>query len=234
MSVQRKQKALDRYRPNTLPRFQAENNIGNGTDLPDLARNKERKRAMIREMMKIDAENNSLSSKTMSPLKRIRETVQADLKAREKEMFSLDRTSLDTFALPGKPEPSSMMPNDNKRSSHTVARKTIRSAEATLETAPGNFTTKEFSFLPYALGSTTPDIETSNAIAEIGNSERRNDRPLSDLEEISEIMGRIHTGDDAINFFARFGSDTPVSDYTLKFSSYKNSNENISLFLMIE
>ncbi len=35
-------------------------------------------------------------------------------------------------------------------------------------------------------------------------------RPLSDLDQISAIMSGIHTGNDAINFFARYGSDTPV------------------------
>lgn len=43
-------------------------------------------------------------------------------------------------------------------------------------------------------------------------------RPLSDLDQISAIMSGIHTGTDAINFFARYGSDTPVSFFSFSFS----------------
>lgn len=32
----------------------------------------------------------------------------------------------------------------------------------------------------------------------------------SDADEVDRIMSTIHTGEDAINFFARFGSDTPL------------------------
>lgn len=39
----------------------------------------------------------------------------------------------------------------------------------------------------------------------------RDNRPLSDLDQISAIMEGISTGDEAINFFARYGADTPVS-----------------------
>ena len=204
--IQRKQKLPDQFRSNTLPRFQVEPSIGSmSAELPELAKQKERKREIIKEMIKTDSAVGVDAAK-LSPLKRIREGVRAELKLREKEMFTLDRSSLNTFALPGKPEPSTIMPHDNHKTKRSVVKK-IRSSEV-VESAASS-TNKEFSFLPGVLGSSS-DMEM-NLATDSPHGDGRNVRPLSDLEEISEIMAKIHTGDDAINFFARFGSETPVS-----------------------
>jgi len=144
-------------------------------------------------------------------LRKIEERKKAERKAREKDMFKLDSSSLDTFGLPGRPEPSKIMHHDARRKTKTKRLKITemsRSLESPLTSV--NVTAKEYAFLPHAIGLVGAVDEAATA-AEAAEAEHNRTRPLSDLEEISEIMGRIHTGDDAINFFARFGSETPVS-----------------------
>jgi len=217
-AIQRRQKPPDQFRSNTLPRFQTETDHGNSMDLPDVKITKEKKREMIREMMRtVDGEISVASAGKISPLKRIRDGVQADLKSHEREMFTLDRLSLDTFSLPGKPIPTTIMPHENNtHKSRTKKLKQLELARDIPNAGNGasgtavSTTAKEFSFLPGVIGTSQNENDAENDAIDPNLTQNSETRPLSDLEEISEIMSRIHTGDDAINFFARFGSDTPV------------------------
>lgn len=64
----------------------------------------------------------------------------------------------------------------------------------------------EFSFLSKSMGyiDNTSSNNATSAVSKTAGG------PKSDIDEVSAIMAGIKTSDDAINFFARFGSETPV------------------------
>ena len=79
----------------------------------------------------------------------------------------------------------------------------------------------DYSFLPGMFGyEEQGEASVSKDSAAIGRAENEvatqkttNVTTLvlqSDADEVDRIMSTIHTGEDAINFFARFGSDTPL------------------------
>eukprot|EP01041_Mallomonas_annulata_P002945 gene2945-5789_t len=203
--IPRKQKALPLDRASTLPRFQTINEKGTA-ELSDLATIKEKKRELIKDMIKADG---SVSSSKLDPLRQLEVGIQTIRKAQEKDLFKIDSSAMMSFTLPGKPEAATILPHDSRKK---VKTRRLKATEMTYEAPQGGTGTaaKEFSFLPVAIGLVSPDDENMGATTGVAHSDHQRARPLSDLEEISDIMSRIHTGDDAINFFARFGSDTPV------------------------
>ncbi len=130
-------------------------------------------------------------------------------------MFKIDQSDLNEFSLPRKLPPHTIMPRDAKRKDKLT--KKTKSFEFTKDVSDVQEVEREYSFLPNALGrpkrqeieepTGEEDIETPHNLKKIsatGNGQN------SDLDEVSVIMSGIHTSYDAINFFARFGSETPV------------------------
>ena len=64
----------------------------------------------------------------------------------------------------------------------------------------------EFAFLSKSMGH-MDRLQTNNVTTAVAKG---TSGPKSDIDEVSVIMAGIKTSDDAINFFARFGSETPV------------------------
>ena len=170
---------------------------------------KEKRRELIKDLMKSDGSGSVMNK--LSPLKRIEEGVHADRKAREKDMFHLDDVKFqETFALPGKPEMSSIIGKESHLKTSSV-RSRVKSPSRVIQTAStGALVPKEFGFLSTAIGMSTADMDPNVTLGEQEVANQSANRSLSDLDEVSDIMSKIHTGDDAINFFARFGSETPV------------------------
>jgi dynein heavy chain len=142
----------------------------------------------------------------------------AHRKRREKEMFILDPTPMDTYALPGKPEAKALIPHDNRNLKGRTNRK-MKTVEVSSDDMDGKSTGDEFGFLSQALGTSrvlSAKVDSGNALnaAPGGGMPSRTGatsaRQTSDLDEISHIMAGLKTGEDALNFFARYGSDTPV------------------------
>lgn len=161
----------------------------------------------IKRLLKPDDGNKS----TASAINRIDEKRRAEIekrKAHQQAIYSMDLGALDTtFHLPGKPDPRSTLPADFSRRSPRKQAK-LTSSQSPAEQG-GDDTVEAIDFLPAMLGlditgSTSPKNGT------MLQSPGRDNRPLSDIDQISAIMEGIRTGDEAINFFARYGSDTPV------------------------
>ena len=147
-------------------------------------------------------------------------------------MFELDTTTANQFALPPRMLQSTMWPRDSTTAARSAVRKDVGRPDAkpaataavkkNKDDAPDE-EENEFAFLPKTMGRlnlVTPVVtEGSVAVTEspvkkpeasstvtrtkaIGSS--------SEGDEVGVIMAGIRTSDDAINFFARFGSETPV------------------------
>ena len=130
------------------------------------------------------------------------------VRQREKqaEMFDVDHKSLDIFSLPGKPETSSIVPPSYK----SKAAKAVRVSTVTEETVEPE-PQHEFHFLGKTMDiDVPPKPVTTEIIAAHKGGQTGQAQSSSDLDRISSIMENIKTGDDAINFFARFGADSPV------------------------
>ena len=132
----------------------------------------------------------------------------------------------DLQQLPGKPEKVTIMSRSDKLRAKT---KTVK-VSVSQETAKGDV--KDFGFLSNALGySPSKPLPAATSVDMYGGG---NDSNLSaitikpglgspqkkakddkDVDEVTRIMSGIQSGSDAINFFARFGSDTPVKFVTL-------------------
>ncbi len=160
--------------------------------------------------------------------------------SRDTTLFELDRTPLDTFALPGKPVHSAMLPNNKKRTNVKV--KKLNTVEVSQEEPLPTTEFKEeneFAFLSRAMGTQVVEDENDGLLPAgaageeemkdgvsalntfNNNTAARNTAPAAmpkksgsgatdDLDEASVILHGLQTGDDAINFFARYGSETGV------------------------
>ena len=158
---------------------------------------------------------------------------------REKNMFMLD-SSAEIFELPGKPEQTGLLSPEQRKTKGRSARKhraaeiTVCALEVK-ETDIQTEKTDEFAFLNESLGisrvfkvrepglgclsdSDSPghtSTPTSPAKPMLSSPQKQTagavgSNNTSDLDQIAGIMEGIVTGSDALNFFARFGSDTPV------------------------
>jgi dynein heavy chain, axonemal len=135
-------------------------------------------------------------------------------------MFRLDKTELTEFSLPQRTTPSTMLPQAPKKdktkpSTGSGPRDKDKAADATKEPvtlAPAApVEENEFSFLPGTMGRVDPNAglsgkknDTQHAIEKTAHADD------GEEDEVAVIMAGIQTSDDAINFFARFGSETPV------------------------
>jgi hypothetical protein len=124
------------------------------------------------------------------------------------DLFDVDRKSLDIFSLPGKPELQTIVPAGTKsKMSKAKAAKAVIGDDIVESNVPKQH---EFNFLPGAMLLDTPArYNVMQATVESSDNNVSN-QSSSDLDKITSIMEQIKTGDDAINFFARFGADSPV------------------------
>jgi hypothetical protein len=220
MSSGKKFKALDPQRSNTLPRYVTEESI-----LASSQREKEKKKLLsssldnatrdeIRRLMKSENGANNAAMQRIEEKKRIELEKR---KAHEEAIYSLDMDTLETtFHLPGKPGARTTLPAELSR--RTPVKKAVKVShnEKNAQESAG------MNFLPNLLGESTSPFSSDFVLGledvpyqspqtnSMLPSPGAGGRPLSDLDQISEIMSGIHTGADAINFFARYGSDTPV------------------------
>ena len=140
-------------------------------------------------------------------------------------MFRIDKNDLLDFALPQRSTPSTMMPkaNETRKSEKTVRKATETkegtvvssaptAAPVTVSAAPTEY--NEFSFLAETMGKT--NLKNNEGSKKDNSAYHVNEKAhagaVEDCEEdeVAVIMAGIKTSDDAINFFARFGSETPV------------------------
>ena len=128
------------------------------------------------------------------------------------DLFDVDHKTLGDFALPGKPEAKTIIPASTRsRMSKAKAAKAVDTEDA----APEPSTEHEYRFLPQAMILDTPQKYLVPSTDETTNHNRDTNQSSSDLDKIASIMESIKTGDDAINFFARFGAESPVSAIAL-------------------
>lgn len=140
-------------------------------------------------------------------------------RSKEVHLYDFDATFSTVTSLPGRPDKGSILPSPQKK----IARK-VKIIHASLDPS-SKAAAKEgdFSYLPGMLGrdeeggdeSLVPDIPTTI----VEQSAARDDGAkagvttvmlASDADEVDRIMQSIRTGEDVINFFARYGSDTPL------------------------
>ncbi|RYG95509.1 hypothetical protein EON65_55865 [archaeon] len=125
-------------------------------------------------------------------------------------MFKIDTKEVDNFTLPKRMGTSTLLNIESKKRTQSKVSK-LRETTKAAEEIPEH----EFSFLPTVMGhdnvrakspglgersSPTPNLELAKTI------NKNSDGKSSDVDEVSVIMAGIQTSDDAINFFARFGS----------------------------
>lgn len=123
-------------------------------------------------------------------------------------LFDVDHQSLGDFALPGKPEAKTIIPTSVKhRMSKAKAVKSVVDPESEALVVSMEH---EYNFLPQAMILDTPLKYLAPSTNKPVNHSRDNNQTSSDLDKIASIMEGIKTGDDAINFFARFGAESPV------------------------
>lgn len=129
------------------------------------------------------------------------------------DLFDMDTHALGDFALPGKPESATIIPTSTKNRMSKA-----RAAKAVVDVQPEEAAVDaehEYAFLSHAMILEMPQKYLQPSSAEVANHTRDTNQSSSDLDKITSIMEGIKTGDDAINFFARFGADSPVSFHVL-------------------
>ena len=224
-SVNGKVKLLDTSRSNTLPKYitSGDNDLGRSSTRGPTASD-------IQQMLLESKGSEGDILQNHPEMSQRMETANQDQrdirKAREKEIFLLDRNPLDTFALPGKPESSVMLP---AKQTKAVKVRKLKVTEISQEdpgptTEVNTVTPNQFSFLATAMGIKDEDVEFGEGMMEskvdfsgskTAPAKGQTDRPAgggqtADLDEASAILSGLETGEDAINFFARFGSDSGV------------------------
>ena len=157
-------------------------------------------------------------------------------KSQDEKVYQFDIAGVETFNLPGRPAIGAVLDKRRPLTTKIRAMKTsqeepINGFGVTSKQPAG--TVNEFAFLSSALHiPTTIDIDAmldgsleeknnfdfneegsitlgkDNSIAPPGSATAAQN--AVELDEIAVIMKDIHTGDDAIKFFARFGSETPL------------------------
>lgn len=132
-------------------------------------------------------------------------------------MFQINTKEIDKFSLPKRQNTENLLPRDQKRK-EKLLRKT-KGVETTKE--ENEIVENEYAFLPSMIGMTQLSATSPAALTQEkdnGYSQKisrsktagTNTNSSSDVDEVSVIMAGILNSDDAINFFARFGSETPV------------------------
>eukprot|EP00605_Chrysophyceae_sp_TOSAG23-4_P000859 GSChrysophyteH1.ASY1.ANO1.950.1 assembled CDS len=227
-----KVKLLDTARPNTIPKFYTDGSERYDRSKPDPGLPTAMQiRTMLNASQK-GTEDDPLGERPdmIARLEAARQTQLAERREREKDLFQLDKEPLDTFALPGKPESSVMLPAQKKKIQKKMKLKVTEISQEdpgpSLEKeAEAAIPVNEFDFLSTATGYKRMDGDeerkeaytaTGGAIQRPGTTPAVGGGQTADLDEASIILGGLQTGDDAINFFARFGSETGVKFVHLK------------------
>lgn len=152
-------------------------------------------------------------------------------------MFKIDLKELDEFNLPKRQASNNLLNPQGKKLKSTENRLNKKSKLHEVSKEESNAVKEsDFSFLPNALGqaaklaATAPaellqshsardSYQQQNSGLSVPSTETKSATPVNsnetqksngDVDEVAVIMSGIDSSDDAINFFARFGSDTPV------------------------
>lgn len=150
----------------------------------------------------------------------------------DKGLFSIDLKGLDEFDLPKRQIASTIvMPPKEDRNSASKTKATLRKVkqfEARESAGATKEKEKDFSFVATAMGTTKLSATAPAALQDPSSEERKDEtgKPVYeksptqstkavDNDEVAAIMAGIKTSNDAINFFARYGSETPVKFVTL-------------------
>ena len=207
-------------RDNILPRFihkEDEKAIQDRQAKQFLSKSLDKNRTVDRdEIRRMLQSSDDSAARKSTTLQMIEERRLNELRRRNehnKQIYDTDIAgSGNDFTLPGKPTRGSTLPLEMQNRAtlapnRKVKFKTAKETRAANETAA----LTEEKATPVSTGllgleGLTFDLSANNDVP----SPDKANKPLSDLDEISEIMDGIHTGEDAINFFARYGSDTPV------------------------
>jgi hypothetical protein len=247
-------KTLDPYRSNNLPRLSDEelsqtvNNVtakhlNNEED--NEAHRQYIKELLLKSKEVKDVKSNNESNNLIRQLEHKLRDDKSDRRAKESSLFTLDRSPLDTFALPGKQLNVSALAGPELQRKKLVKTKrikveTIPPSEETNrptsskkpETIPidipvsvqqnsapaTSLLTEEFTFLPGVMGNSRirydyfeDDFEASQSQEHVPVTKQAVEVVKQEnKDEVDVIMAGIKTGDDAINFFARYGYETPV------------------------
>lgn len=75
-----------------------------------------------------------------------------------------------------------------------------------------NTKSSEFSFLPNAIGISTLHQNLGQESKNVRQTQRLSQEASGDefTDDVSAILSTLHTADDAVNYFARYGSETPI------------------------
>jgi dynein heavy chain len=132
-------------------------------------------------------------------------------------MFRIDKADLVEFALPQRATATTMLPKAAEtRKSDKTARtpkhvEAVKEATVTQSVSAPLVEESEFSFLPKTMGKIDPKADgASGKLPAYGTEKAHAGTETAEEDEVDVIMAGIKTSDDAINFFARFGSETPV------------------------
>ena len=206
-------KPLDPFRPNVLPRLVTDGDSPKHAPFTESAAVKgsfSPASGKLESFSKTTADLKQTQTVTRSEVKSKYEQLRAKeeeiRREREKQMFVIDKaSSFDAFALPGKPEMSTVLRADKKKSKTSTKIKPVE-----VVTDSSTVEVNEFSFLAGVMGAAPSPVRPDSVKKSSGADSPVKGGQTSDLDEVSEIMANIKTGIDAINFFARYGSDTPV------------------------
>ena len=135
-------------------------------------------------------------------------------------MFRIEKNELNEFALPQRSMGSTMLPRapveaKKKDKAPVTSGKTVEVTKEPSVTVPvaAPVEESEFSFLPGTMGKIDPKTalaKKKEASAYHASEKAKSGPDNFEEDEVAVIMAGIQTSDDAINFFARFGSETPV------------------------
>lgn len=138
-------------------------------------------------------------------------------------MFQLERSDVGEFAMPKKLNSSTMMPREStsrSRKDKAAMAKTNKAFELTKDggaPAKTSVDDSEFAFLPTTMGKVDfkptelpVQADDGTAFQKVSTHGKTTGGDNCEEDEVAVIMAGIQTSDDAINFFARFGCETPV------------------------
>jgi hypothetical protein len=222
-------KKLDQFRPNVLPRLSSTRPQKFSSTVPNELNDPLQKEKLLELLSQTERIGLANRPDVMKLMEKERLQESAYRKHREKDMFVLDAT--DIFSLPGKPEQTGLLSPEHRRIGKGATRK-LKVIDSTSESSTEEKETAEklgvgeFAFLNESLGRTKSEF-----LADSDNMESPTGHPslpssptntgqqkqpasgsnnTSDLDQIAGILEGIVTGGDALYFFARFGSETPV------------------------
>ena len=155
-------------------------------------------------------------------------------------MFKIDAKEVDSFALPKRNGAANILNLESKKRSQSSKVSKLRETTKVSEDVTEH---DEFAFVSTAMGHTNirtkssltnaaPTVSSTATVERARTVNKSNDGKSSDVDEVSVIMAGIQTSDDAINFFARFGSGkcynieaNLYNSLILLYSPYRNTGQ---------